>query len=171
MRYLPTTWSPGSESIRPYLYERQGWAEKSREKKDKELPGIIKQIKQVQKTIKPSRENEWRTLIEQGKVEKNAKIDAYDPEGVAYNVDHEPDLALCWNGGDNNADDATRRYSVLSDSTLRVVTEEFNLGKKRAKYYLWVGKDFESDLVNSPKDSKVINGRPFLDSENGKPIL
>lgn len=170
-RFFPSSWSPGSESIRPKLYESHGWATKSTNKKKAELPGIKAEIYKVMNSMEPAKDIQWQTLKTQGKVERDAGIHNYDPDAVEYQVDHEPDLAISWNGGDNNTKDDIRRDHVLNDSNLRVVTKQFNLAKSKTKYFLWVGKNFESEKLNVPKDAKAIGSNPFLATENGKPIL
>jgi len=170
-RYLPVSWNPGNESIRPALYLNPGWTERSKTKRDAEVSGIQQRVARVQKTIKPSRLDDWKELENQGKVDPDADIDNYSPFMVSYDVDHEPDLAISWNEkGDNNSDDEARRFSAMSESNLRVVTKRYNLTKGRKKYFLWVGKDFESAKANTPKDSRTINGERYLDAANGNPI-
>lgn len=170
-RYLPSHWSPGSESIRPRLYETHGWATKSEAKKKADLPGIKANITRVINSTDPSRDTQWQQLITQGKVEIGANINTYNPDAVEYQVDHEPDLAISWNGSDYDADDEARKDHVLGDANLRVVTRQFNLAKPKVKYNLWVGKAFESVKLNTPRNAKTIGGEPFLDAENGNPIL
>lgn len=170
-RFLPASWSPGSDSIRPKLYESHGWATKSDAKKKAELPGIKAEIQKVMNSNDPARDLQWNELIKQGKVESGASIANYDPDKVSYHVDHEPDLAISWNTGDNDKGDDIRKDHVLDDKHLRVVTSQFNLGKGRTKYALFVGKNFESAKLNVAKNAKSISGEAFLDAENGKPIL
>ncbi|MBC7628415.1 MAG: hypothetical protein H7254_14120 [Ferruginibacter sp.] len=169
-RFFPSSWSPGSDSIRPKLYESHGWATKSENKKKADLPGIKAEIYKVMKSMDPAKDIQWQTLKPEGRVEREADIHNYNPDAVEYHVDHEPDLAISWNGGDNNAKDDLRKDHVLNDSNLRVVTKQFNLAKPKTKYFLWVGRNFESEKLNVPKDAKAIGSNPFL-TEHGKPIL
>ena len=168
-RYLPAYWT--GDYIRKKVHlEPNNWDDKSEKKRSAELPGIKKEIRDVMASTDPSRNTQWQQLINQGKVEKGADINNYDPEKVLYSVDHEPDIAIKWNGGGNDDDDEVRRDYVLNDSNLRVVTNEYNLGKTRTKYYRWVGPKFESAKLNIPLHAKKIGDKPFLDAEEGNAI-
>jgi hypothetical protein len=120
----------------------------------------------------PDRKAQWGLLIAQGLVDETPDIDNYNPDDKEYQVDHEPDISINWNkkGGGHDKDDDYRKDYVINDANLRITTKKFNLGKPKEEYNLWVGKNFESDDLDSPLKSKTIGGKPFLDAEDGNPI-
>ena len=181
-RYLPASWAPtrGTKSLRYWMYETHGWGTKrdafNKEHLDKPGTGIKAKIWAVinNKTDLVWRTNEWKKMKDPLHwVESKADIDNYDPDAVKYNVDHDPDLWIRWNGGDKNSNDNVRKDHVLNDNYLFVATREFNLSKHSEDYHLYVEKDFESTKLNSPKNGKTIDGERFLDklpADGGKPI-
>jgi hypothetical protein len=185
-RYLPAGWkgSEGSKSIRYNFYERHGWTAKSASKKISEVPGIIAKVNLLRSkyalaansSLRGTIVTEWKQQVEIGKIEVpfndnyEQQITSYNPSAIEYQVDHEPDLSKAWNSSGNNNNDSHRKPQVIDDSNLQVVTAQFNRRKAKEKYDLFVKKNFESLMVNSPKGSKKINGEPFLDAPGGKPI-
>jgi hypothetical protein len=170
-RYLPLSWRPGSDHIRPKLYEAHGWKAVSAAKRAADVPGIIVQVKAVQQSTDPpaAKQQKWMQLKSTGLVEQAASITAYDPATVDYQTDHEPDLAIQWNSSGYDKDDATRRTQVLGPHTLRVITAEANLSKPKHKYKPFIGPNFTSQMAGVGSGAKTIGGQPFLD-KSGQPI-
>ncbi len=168
-RYLPLSMRPGTAFIRPTLYEKHGWKAKSKAKKAADIPKIVTRVNNVIADTTSARAGRWKSLKDEGVVEKAAHPDFYDPTKISYQTDHKTDLAIKWNSSGYNTDDATRKLHVLSDKNLKVITAEANNAKPKITYNLFVGVGFESKMANSTKKSLTINGQQYLDSKN-KPI-
>jgi len=173
-RWLPFSLRPGSNFIRPKLYEAHGWSALSKKMRTIGEDKIDNKVKAIQNGgfTKTEMIDKFKRLKKKGEVEDQALSNpmSYNAKGKKYHVDHEPDLAIQWNKTGFRYGDDIRKTQVLDTKNLSVVTQEYNLGKGRIKYKLYVGKQFNTSMVSMSTDGKKISGQSFLDAENGKPL-
>ena len=181
-RYIPFKklgYDTAGKFIRAHLYDRMhGWSAKSTQVRNRDLPGLIQQIENVQdryKTASTEKDKEravdaWNVLKRGGVVEKNAIIETYDPHTIQYDVDHIEPVSTRWNDTGFDKDDATRGTQVLEDANLQILTHEANVEKGGEFYREYVGPNFESSIAEGGlKNAKKIGGKRFLDAA-GNPI-
>jgi hypothetical protein len=86
-------------------------------------------------------------------------------------VDHIDVLSIHWmTGGGNDCGDQTR-WDLSKPANLRYITKRDNIARQSGSFVGWVGKGFVSTYAEGgASNAKKIDGQPFLDAPNGKPI-
>ncbi|PWV56938.1 DUF4157 domain-containing protein [Chitinophaga sp. S165] len=176
LRELPKSWSPGSKSIRPWLYENMhGWKKKRDEIYNHPTRGrnfMVAKALDAKDKAKKGNDTEWKQLSihyptksgnrQEGVmiVDENADYKTYDPTKAKYEVDHIDDLGMLWTARGRDTHDGEREQQVIGDNNLRLITKQHNSKKSGETYELSVGPGFQSKIAdNDIKNAKTIRGK------------
>jgi hypothetical protein len=179
-RYLPRGYD-----VRQQLYIRgSSWGSVRAEIIQNQRPPLVRAV------IRAKQENDQQmfdALIELKRIPVGMRLQTFQPQWILdgtlqYDVDHTFSLAEHWQReGGNNSEDGPRWGETTRRTNLRMILARPNRSKgssvgddpdDRAKYTRWVGPDFFSKYANNNQaKAKKIDGQPFLQSENGPPIV
>lgn len=169
---------PSGYNIRGNLYDRATggrWTTLSESWKKPEVAKISAKCFAIwtlrDDTSKPGNyaaaELQWKALIASGELdpEQIPTFSSYDhPKHFStfkYQTDHKTPLGAFWNSGENNKQDSDRSATTLDTSNFQLLTPKANREKSGVPFNRNVGPEFTSDVANSPKDSRTLDGIAF----------